>query len=684
MTNKLVVLNEDKNDCAAACLSSIIIYHGGYLNMETIKEIINTTKQGTTAYDLINGSKKIGFNAFGKKVLSNELKYYIKDLPFIAHVKKGNMYHFVVIYKIDIKKNKILYMDPTIGFINASINKFSDMYLNTILIFKKIKELPKVKRSNELLKEIILNILKDKKTLILLSVTSLITFIFSLLESFYYKLILDNTNYNQEYIYNLLYIFGTFIIIKNLFNYFRNKLLINSNYNLEIFINNKVIDKVFNLPYLYYKNKTTGEIISRFSDLDSLRELMSNLILNSLLNIILVVLSFIVMFIINYKLSLIAILIIIMYILIVKIYRNLFDRKIRLLQESKGIYTKELMENIDGMESIKNLGIKNIRTKKICNSYKYMCDINKSLNLSLNRQQLLKNIICNLGIIIFLTFGMLSVLKNNLKLSDLMLLYMIVSYFIDMIKDILDKDIDINYNIKNLNKINTLLTLEEENTSNDCINGNISIKNLSYSYSDNKVLNNINLCIKEKDKILIKGKSGSGKSTLIKILLKYLKSYKGNIKINNLDYECITENIINNSFTYIGQNEKIFTDTFKNNILLDRNINNKDYEKVINICELNDIRSDDYLIEESGFNLSGGERQRIVLARSLLKKSNYIIIDEALSEVDVELEKKIIKNICEYYKDKTIIYVSHKKEIQNLFSKRYDVEGGTYDKRRIK
>ena len=261
---------------------------------------------------------------------------------------------------------------------------------------------------------------------------------------------------------------------------------------------------------------------------------------------------------------------------------------------------------------------------------------------------------------------------------------MIVSYFIDMIKDILDRDIDINYNIKNLNKINTLLTLEEENTSNDYINGNISIKNLNYSYSDNKVLNNINLSIKEKDKILIKGKSGSGKSTLIKILLKYLKSYKGNIKINNLDYECITENIINNSFTYIGQNEKIFTDSFKNNILLDRNISNKDYEKIINICELNDIRNDDYLIEEGGFNLSGGERQRIVLARSLLKKSNYIIIDEALSEVDVELEKKIIKNICEYYKDKTIIYVSHKKEIQNLFSKRYDVEGGIYDKRRIK
>ena len=93
--------------------------------------------------------------------------------------------------------------------------------------------------------------------------------------------------------------------------------------------------------------------------------------------------------------------------------------------------------------------------------------------------------------------------------------------------------------------------------------------------------------------------------------------------------------------------------------------------------------NDDFLIEESGFNLSGGEKQRIILARALLKHSNYIIIDEALSEVDVEIEKKIIKNINEYFKEKTIIYVSHKEEIQNLFKISYDVERRIYEERRI-
>lgn len=141
----------------------------------------------------------------------------------------------------------------------------------------------------------------------------------------------------------------------------------------------------------------------------------------------------------------------------------------------------------------------------------------------------------------------------------------------------------------------------------------------------------------------------------------------------------ISDDSIRKSFTYVGQNEKLFNDTLKGNILMGRNVNENKYKSIIKITKIDEIINskslkENFLIEEDGFNLSGGERQRIILARALLKESNYLLIDEALSEVDYNLEKNIVLNLFKYYKNKTIIYVSHKKEIEKLFNKKIILE----------
>ena len=190
---------------------------------------------------------------------------------------------------------------------------------------------------------------------------------------------------------------------------------------------------------------------------------------------------------------------------------------------------------------------------------------------------------------------------------------------------------------------------------------------------------NISLKIKYGSKYLIYGKSGSGKSTLIKIILKYLDTYKGEIYLDNINLKDISDYIISDNFTYISQNSYINNDTLERNIKLDRMINDIEYEKIINICNLKTLRDskmnrNNFIIEDNGFNISGGEKQKIVLARSLLKKSNYLILDEALSEVGIEEEKEIINKIFNIYNEKTIIYISHKKEIINLFENKYKLE----------
>ncbi len=677
---KIVQLQEDKNDCAAASLLSIIKYYGGQLDMETVRELINTTKNGTNAYDIINGAKEIGFDAYGRKVSFADIEKQSSLLPLIAHVKKHNLYHFVVIYRIDERKEKILVMDPGIGMIEYKYKDFENMYLGVLLFFSKARDLPYIKQDNKILSIIFHGFKNNKRFLILLSVISLITFIFSLVDTVYYKMIFDNSFKDKSILIKCGIMFVLFVIIKNILIYLRNKLALKINYKMDYFVNKETLTRIFSLPISYYKNKSTGEIVSRINDLESLKSLISSLVLNTFVDVLLIFISFAFMLILNKVLTLVALFVIIIYFLIVIAFHRKINTDIRLVQESKGFYNHNLIETFDTLESINNLNIKNIRKEMINESYLSYSQLNKKIDACFINQNFLKGLVYDILMIVLLSIGGIMVVNKIISMGDLILIYMIITYFLGIIKSLLDRDLEISYTLRNMSKVNGMLVDKNVCEVNEELNGDIIIKNLSYLYGiDNVILNNLSFNIKYGEKILLTGNSGSGKSTLLRIIVKYLDNYKGLLFIDGKELRNINEDIIKNSFVYVSQNEKVFRDTFKNNILLGRNIKDVDYEKVLKICCLDDVRDsrkfkDEFMIESDGFNISGGERQRIVLARALLKKSNYIILDEALSEVNEVLEKKILSNIFEYYKEYTLIYVTHKEEIKKLFSKIYNVE----------
>ena len=129
------------------------------------------------------------------------------------------------------------------------------------------------------------------------------------------------------------------------------------------------------------------------------------------------------------------------------------------------------------------------------------------------------------------------------------------------------------------------------------------------------------------------------------------------------------------------KNEMLYTKTNRENILLGKNIDKSEYLNVINMCYVNDIikdnpLGDNFMLEENGVNISGGQRQRIILARSLLKNSNVIMIDEGFNQIDINLERKILKNLFYYYKDKTIIVISHRKENIDLYDRMIKFSNG--------
>lgn len=671
MGKNLEVLQEDKNDCAAACISSLIKYYDGYMDLESIRLIINTTKEGTNAYDIINGVKEIGFESAGIKINFNALVN--EDMPLVAHVKKDNYYHFVVIYKVIPERKKLLIMDPSIGLIKIGYEKFNSMYLGTVLKLVKVKELPKLEKNNELLKVIISSSFKNKKTIIILSLLSLIVFILGVVSSLFYKVLIDDSANILKYIYPFILI----ILIKLVLDFIRNLLMNNLNKNTELLLNKEMLNRLFRLPYSYYKNKTTGEIISRINDLSMIKDLTLDIVFNLFVDVLLVITSLILIGIISIKFLVISLIILILYLLISLIYNKLTNKRIRLLQESKGLYNHKLIESIEGLESISNLNLINNFINKVHSYFRDSCLENKKYNVCNIIITIFKEAILEISTLVILVLGIAN-MNETFTIGKVILVYMLYSNYISAIKVFIDKLPDINYAYKNIEKVNGLLKKKNSTVNFKTINGDIKAVNLSFKRTK-YLFKNISLEIKEGSKVMLVGSSGCGKSSFLKILLKYFSSYAGNIFINDINLKDIDETIIYNSFTYIGQNEKIFNDTIKNNILLGRRVNSELYENVINITRVNEIINskglrDNSIIEEDGFNLSGGERQRIILARSLIKNSNYLLIDEALSEVDDTLEKNIILDLIDKFRDKTIIYVSHKKNIQKLFKNKIFIE----------
>ena len=178
---------------------------------------------------------------------------------------------------------------------------------------------------------------------------------------------------------------------------------------------------------------------------------------------------------------------------------------------------------------------------------------------------------------------------------------------------------------------------------------------------------------------MLVGVSGSGKSTLLKIIKKYLKVKNNMIFIDNIDINDYSNEAFS-QISYIAQNELLFTDTIYENIDLYRDIGIREILDASSLCHVNSIFKSDLglnsMIEENGFNLSGGERQRIILARTILNNSKIVLIDEGTNQLDVSLERKILKGVFEKYKEKTFIVISHRLDNLDLFNHFVKIEGG--------
>lgn len=682
-----VVLQSGAKDCGLASLLMILRYYSGNCSLEYLKSFTDIGNDGLDMYTLLLLGNKLGFSCKG--VRGNYLELEKCMLPCIAHVKiKKSYLHYVVIYKIDKNKKKVLLADPSRGLIKMSFDEFNNIKTDNYLILKLTKTPIYVVSKSKIL-SVCFNYLKENKTLIIyLTSLSIVITILTIICSFRLEaivnLVLNNNSFSN--LISVSIIFLTFVVLREVSVYYKNHLV---NYfwcTLDQKLITTIYEKLLSLPRLYYKNHSTGEVISRIQDMNVVKEFIISVLTTAVTDTVMFIISLITLFYLNSGLTIIVVLscVILLFIYMINIYD--IGEYLKILKKESGHVTSLLTETISGMESVRNLGIETKFLNKFSFLYSnYLNDFYNYQSLIIKKDFFVE-LVTVISELLIVVVGVAFVIKTKIVFPTLVTYLSLIVYIYTPIKNHIQLFLRFFDSRLSYNRINEILLLENDNGSKRrkkhlMLEGNIRISNLSYAYDNDECLTNINIKIKKGEHVLISGKSGSGKSTLAKILVGGIKPKRNCVFVDDIDILDIDYKCLNQVFSYISQSEMLFTDTLYNNIVLYRDIS---YEEVLKFCKmtlvdefiLKNTMAYDLMIEEDGYNISGGERARIILARNLLKQSEVYILDETFSAIDVTRERIILKNIFTKFKDKTIIVISHRFYNDDLFDRKLTIDKG--------
>lgn len=676
-----IIRQWDLKDCGVICIAYLVEFYGGYIPYEKIREDTYTTQSGTNAYDMLEALKKYGFDAIGKRLNFEELKTL--PLPLIGHfIMPNKLEHFMVINKIS--KKEVILMDPSQGKRKMHVNNFLEIWNQIVLIAvpnRTILKMPKELKILEYLKNIVL---KEKKKIILLFIFSFIISLLTVLNSFYLKILLSIFNYQDinNHFYLLIGFFAFFLLLKNLFNYLKqiSKLYLNKNIAIDYLYG--FLTHLLKIPFNNMQKYQEGEIIARINEAEEIKDLFADILITLILNGILSFLAAIFLYFLSKELLILLLIGLAIYFLIGFISSKILYQVLLKHLENESFWQEKMLEKIRLFSSMKHLNL----TNQCLNDFENSLVINLKTKLKhqivIEKLYFFKDFGLEILNFILLTYGMYLYLNNKLNILNFLTFQSLYIYLLSPLKDLIDILPKFYYLKGILNKISEYFVIKEEQLSEPSlkiVNKEISFSNVTFAYNSlSYVLENTTFLIGNLEHVFLKGESGSGKSTICRLLIKEVDNYQGSILIgkqNILDYNLAT---IRENLIYLSQSENLIKGSILDNLLFYQKIDFNLVKEVCNLCYVIDIvnkkplRFNSYVDENT---ISGGEKQRILLARTLLKKGEIYLFDECLSEVEESLEENIIKNIRNFLKDKTLIYISHRDQ-SNLFSKVVNLNNG--------
>ena len=422
--------------------------------------------------------------------------------------------------------------------------------------------------------------------------------------------------------------------------------------------------------------KHSGSFISNLTyDVTHITNLLSHALLTLFKDSVTLVGLLFVMFTQNWKLALISLIMIPLAAISAKTLGKRVGKVTTQAQEKSGFLTTYLVELFKNHKLIKIFqkeSYENLRADRYLEQLK---DKNKKIAIVFIRMSPIMETLTGIMIAILIFYSGKLMMQNELEINNFFsfLAAMMLAY--QPVRSLSTLNMVLNQGLSAASRI--LPIIDNENKIKDIKeaknlifkNAEINFKNVKFSYSSNsedKVLNGINLKFSGGEMTSLVGHSGAGKSTILNLIPRFYDINDGDITIDDQSiYKTKIESLRNN-ISLVSQETTLFDDTIKNNIKY-ANVDATD-EEILKVAKLSYCdefinllpKKYDTIIGENGIRLSGGEKQRISIARAMMKKSSIILLDEATSSLDSEIESKIQEALSILTKNRTTIVIAHR------------------------
>ena len=653
------LLQVEHTECGVVALAIVFGYFGKWISIEELREACGVSRDGSNAMNLLQYSRKQGFDCNGYSLEIDELRQ-LRDFPAIIHWKFN---HFVVLEKI--RGNKFWINDPANGRMVVDEKEMDESFTGVVLTFAPNESFKPSGKPPNWWRSLLSYASQIKVGIFLMASLGLALVIPGALLPILSIIFIDYILVQgfRDWLPVLMGSIAVLAVLQFLLNYFQQTVTMIFQTRLSIALNSKLLSKSMALSLSFFSQRSASEIAGRSQLVDELSALISGPLCKSFIGLMTAVLYWLVMLSFDQFLSFIV-----LGIAGINLLYFLWQiRSVRELNQAitreKTLQTGEQLQALQLLPEVKVSGLeKNLLMQLVGRKTKWL-NQNNRLMVKRSIVESLPTFLRAGSYAVILYFGGNEVINGNMTLGVLVAFQGLMFQFLSPIQEMLSHFADIQETQGSIDRIEDIFSQTSHDQGNSGTRKNLNSKkitypsleleNVTFGYQklEEPLLENLNLKIHPGKWVAFVGSSGSGKSTIGRLISQLFQPWSGCIKLDGVPINEIDSEEFSDVLSFVDQKIVLFNATISENLSMwDSRIHFEQLTKAAKTAHIHEWiinRKDGYehKLSEDGSNISGGEKARLEIARALTREPALLILDEATAALDPETENKVLKSV---------------------------------------